>query len=96
MSDISEEQLDEVYAFAVELGKQAGQMLMDVVNARIAGGNASPNDAHVEKENAVDIVTQTDLDVEKFIKNAIAKKYPVHKSVLLLRIYVGLLSHIRC
>jgi len=31
-----------------------------------------------EKENAVDVVTQTDLDLEAYIKNAIQEKYPKH------------------
>jgi myo-inositol-1(or 4)-monophosphatase len=55
---ISDTELDEIYAFAVQLGKDAGKMLMDAAAARMSSGGA----AHeaVEKENAVDIVTKTD------------------------------------
>lgn len=49
-------ELDEIYAFAVDLGKKAGQFLLDGVEKRIAGASHE----FEEKENAVDIVTQTD------------------------------------
>lgn len=81
MSEISREELDEIYAFAIELGKQAGKMLMEAANRRMAGGNENTEGAHVEKDNAVDLVTQTDLDVEQFVKSEIFRKYPEHKLV---------------
>lgn len=82
MSDLSREELDELYAFAVELGKQAGQMLKDAAQLRMDGGTrAKAQDEHVQKLNAVDLVTETDEDVEAFIKTEILKKYPSHKSV---------------
>lgn len=49
--------LDEVYAFAVQLGKDAGAMLMSAAQARFAGGGGG---GFEEKESAVDIVTKTD------------------------------------
>lgn len=55
---ISEKELDEIYAFAVQLGKDAGKMLMDAAKLRMASGGAAHES--VEKENAVDIVTKTD------------------------------------
>lgn len=55
---LSQAQLDDIYAFAVELGKQAGKILLDGANARISGTGVT--DQQVEKENAVDIVTKTD------------------------------------
>lgn len=83
MMEISREELDEIYAFAVQLGRQAGKMLMDTAQLRIQGGDATGQEkAHVQKENAVDLVTETDEDVEAFIKKAIADKYPQHKYVL--------------
>ena len=82
MMEISREELDEIYAFAVQLGRRAGKMLMDAAQLRIEGGNATGQDEHVQKENAVDLVTETDEDVEAFIKKAIADKYPQHKYVL--------------
>ncbi|KAJ5432798.1 Protein qutG [Penicillium daleae] len=74
---LSQDELDEIYAFAVDLGRKAGDLLMERVEQRIAGGD-SPQ-TFEEKENAVDIVTQTDEDVEVFIHNAIQSKYPSHK-----------------
>jgi myo-inositol-1(or 4)-monophosphatase len=55
---LSQDELDEIYAFAVDLGRKAGDLLMERVEQRIAGGD-SPQ-TFEEKENAVDIVTQTD------------------------------------
>ena len=53
MSDLD---LDEIYRFAIQLGKDAGAMLQTAAQARIDGGSQS---THVEKESAVDLVTQT-------------------------------------
>jgi myo-inositol-1(or 4)-monophosphatase len=61
MSALSQEDLDGIYAFAVDLGKRAGQMLIDAAQIRIDGGNATQEQKeHVQKENAVDLVTETD------------------------------------
>jgi myo-inositol-1(or 4)-monophosphatase len=56
MTTLSQEELDSIYAFAVDLGKRAGQMLTEAAQIRIDGGNATPE----QKENAVDLVTETD------------------------------------
>ncbi|GKZ17376.1 hypothetical protein AbraIFM66951_004676 [Aspergillus brasiliensis] len=74
--ELSQEQLDQIYAFAVDLGRKAGQLLMDSVEKRIGDGVSQ---AVEEKDSAVDIVTQTDEEVEVFIKNAIQSEYPTHK-----------------
>lgn len=79
MSEISKEELDEIYAFAIELGKRAGQMLKDAAQLRMDGGGTKAQDEHVQKANAVDLVTETDENVEVFIKNEITQKYPSHK-----------------
>lgn len=55
--DLTQQQLDEIYAFAVDLGRKAGQLLLESVEKRIGGEQSAEAD---EKENAVDIVTQTD------------------------------------
>lgn len=55
----SQDELDEIYAFAIDLGRKAGKLLMERVDQRISGANGSSN-TFEEKENAVDIVTQTD------------------------------------
>jgi hypothetical protein len=57
MKSLGQEELDEIYAFAVALGKEAGNILMNGVKLRMNGGLP---DRVVEKENAVDIVTKTD------------------------------------
>lgn len=70
--DITPQQLDEIYQFAIDLGKNAGQRLMDGVHARIGGNisgissasadgaNITSNLAFTEKDSSVDIVTQVD------------------------------------
>ena len=58
VGQLSRDELDEIYAFAVDLGRKAGDLLMERVEERIAGGNGPQT--FEEKENAVDIVTQTD------------------------------------
>ena len=66
MTSLSQEELDGIFAFAVDLGKQAGQMLTDAAQIRIDGGNATPEQKeHVQKENAVDLVTETDEGMPK-------------------------------
>ncbi|KAF3764210.1 inositol monophosphatase [Cryphonectria parasitica EP155] len=81
---ISEQELDEIYAFAIQLGKDAGEMLMDGARVRMSGssgGGQAEEQRIEEKENAVDIVTKTDTDVEAFIHQSISKKYPHHKFI---------------
>lgn len=58
MIEISDQELLEIYEFAIELGKGAGQILLDGIAKRRSGVQNA--DVQVEKENAVDIVTQTD------------------------------------
>jgi myo-inositol-1(or 4)-monophosphatase len=59
MTAITEEELGEIYAFAIQLGKDAGKRLMDGAHARM--GDDGTAELHFElKENAADIVTQTD------------------------------------
>ncbi len=56
---ISQDELEDIYQFAIELGKSAGKILLEGIERRRVDVD---NDAHeaVEKLNAVDIVTQTD------------------------------------
>ncbi|KAF7893836.1 hypothetical protein EAF00_007350 [Botryotinia globosa] len=75
---ISDAELQEIYAFALDLGMRAGKMLMDGVEKRCEGGEGGKEE---EKMNAVDIVTQTDLDVEAFVKHEILSRYPSHKFI---------------
>ncbi|KAM3084135.1 hypothetical protein ACMFMF_001492 [Clarireedia jacksonii] len=57
---LSDSDLQSLYAFAVDLSHRAGKILMDGVEARCSGEAPALHEA--EKLNAVDIVTQTDLD----------------------------------
>ncbi|KAJ1323781.1 Inositol monophosphatase family [Microdochium nivale] len=78
---ISAEELDEIYAFATNLGKEAGRLLMSYATARMSDKSASAEQLFSEKDSAVDIVTKADEDVEAFIKNSIEAKYPSHKFI---------------
>ncbi|KAJ4350151.1 uncharacterized protein N0V89_008772 [Didymosphaeria variabile] len=81
MDDISREELDGIYAFAVQLGKDAGRMLMDAAKARMSHADSSAQKEHVQKMNAVDLVTETDEDVEAYLKTQITSRYPSHNFV---------------
>ncbi|KAK3291835.1 inositol monophosphatase [Chaetomium fimeti] len=75
---LTEAELDEIYAFAVQLGKDAGKLLLEAAQSRFNGENRQEV---VEKDSSVDIVTKTDEDVEAFIKTSIHDKYPNHAFV---------------
>ncbi|KAK4162314.1 protein qutG [Cladorrhinum sp. PSN259] len=74
---LTETELDDIYAFAIQLGKDAGKLLLEASQLRINSVSQSSS-FFTEKDNSVDIVTKTDEDVETFIKNAISAKYPHH------------------
>lgn len=58
---ISDKELGEIYEFAVQLGKDAGKVLMAGAQIRIGPSNGVSNEQKsVEKDSSVDIVTQTD------------------------------------
>ncbi|KAI0975188.1 inositol monophosphatase [Xylaria arbuscula] len=80
MGEITEQELGEIYDFAIQLGKDAGYLLMNFAKARW-GDRGSGEQLFSEKDNAVDIVTKADEDVEAFVKNSIEKKYPLHKFI---------------
>ncbi|KAK7192800.1 hypothetical protein DPSP01_011221 [Paraphaeosphaeria sporulosa] len=80
-TDISRADLDEIYAFAIQLGKDAGRMLMAAAHARMGDAGSSSQKAHTQKMNAVDLVTETDEEVEAYIKSQITARYPAHKFV---------------
>ncbi|KAH8807515.1 inositol monophosphatase [Xylogone sp. PMI_703] len=76
---ISAEELKEIYEFAIDLSHRAGEILLNGVDKRCANANGRGEEQeHVEKMNAVDIVTQTDIDVEAFLKDEVMKRYPGH------------------
>lgn len=64
MSHISLDELEQIYSFAIDLGKKAGSMLLQGVDIRTKDKSSSNTDKEelqlVEKDSQVDIVTQTD------------------------------------
>ena len=73
---ISDDRLESVYHFAIRLGRDAGQLLMDALHSQRQGLH-EPS-VPEQKMNAVDIVTKTDTDVEEFIHQSISQTYPDH------------------
>ncbi|KAK5653042.1 hypothetical protein OQA88_9328 [Cercophora sp. LCS_1] len=67
--------LAELYTFTLTLAKSAGAIL---VAAASPTTRLSHTLSTTEKDNAVDIVTQTDTEIESFIRTSIASKYPTH------------------
>jgi myo-inositol-1(or 4)-monophosphatase len=59
MSSIGEKELEEIYAFAIQLGKGAGNLLLDAANLRMQA-DGREEQTSVEKASSVDLVTQTD------------------------------------
>lgn len=59
MDSLNARELSDIYAFAVALGKSAGNILLEAARRRY-GDNAVRDEHHVEKLNAVDLVTKTD------------------------------------
>ncbi|XP_059178075.1 inositol monophosphatase 2-like [Physella acuta] len=69
---MSEKELDEFYETALEVAKQAGQMIR----------NAFDKEKHVDtKMNAADLVTETDQAVETLVHSLIKAKFPNHKFI---------------
>ena len=59
VQELSSAELGEIYAFALQLGKDAGNMLMDFARARWSDPETQVQ-AFIEKDSAVDIVTKAD------------------------------------
>jgi len=53
----SELDLDSIYTFALQLGKDAGRLLLEAAQRRMSGADQLVEE---EKLNSVDIVTKTD------------------------------------
>jgi myo-inositol-1(or 4)-monophosphatase len=65
---LSKEDLDDIYQFAVQLGKDAGAILMD--RARLRYEDDSNSEIYTEKENAVDIVTKADEGTSRSLQSS--------------------------
>lgn len=61
MVAISEHELSEIYELALDMGKVAGEMLMEGMRKRTIGSSSSLQIE--EKDSSVDVVTQTDLGI---------------------------------
>jgi myo-inositol-1(or 4)-monophosphatase len=59
VTSISDAELGEIHDFAVQLGKDAGQILMGFAQARYTG-TENGQQKFDEKDSAVDIVTKAD------------------------------------
>lgn len=58
---LPQKELDGIYAFAIDLTRRAGKLLLDAAEKRYGDPeNRSAEEAHAEKENAVDLVTKMD------------------------------------
>nr|POF13302.1 protein qutg [Quercus suber] len=79
--------LDGIYRFAIDVARGAARILHQAMLARCSGGDRVSTE-HIEKESSVDLVTQTDEDVEAYIKQRVLEKYPSHKYVYLLWRYL--------
>lgn len=60
LHEVKPEELEEIYDFALSLGRRAGQILLDGVEKR-CGEESGRGQGQEEKDSAVDIVTQADL-----------------------------------
>lgn len=56
---ISDDELEQIYQFAIQLGRNAGKLLLGALEDR-RNAALSEDVEHEQKLNAVDIVTQTD------------------------------------
>lgn len=64
---IPQDQLDEIYAFAIDIARKAGQLLLERIDQR------NTEQAYEEKDNAVDLVTQADEGIS-FLHNTRNKR----------------------
>ena len=65
MPEIPRHELDEIHRFAIQLGKDAGRILLNGIEKRRLGDE--DEEEAIEKLNAVDIVTKTDNGKSSFI-----------------------------
>ncbi|KAE8539910.1 hypothetical protein D1P53_003848 [Cryptococcus gattii VGV] len=69
--------LDSILQFAIKLALDAGQIIREGQEKRFASESAQED----EKANSVDLVTEVDKAVEKFIVERIRETYPSHKFI---------------
>lgn len=67
--------LTEYLNFSIDLAKQAGALIKEGVDKRLAGSGS----IMAKYSNPSDMVTETDQAVEAFVKEKISAAYPSHK-----------------
>ncbi|KAM0787412.1 hypothetical protein ACM66B_003495 [Microbotryomycetes sp. NB124-2] len=72
---MQDQDFENVLEFAIQVAKQAGRMIREASSSR------NSHSADGTKKNSVDLVTETDQAVEKFILSEIKQKYPKHKFI---------------
>ncbi|EIW70099.1 hypothetical protein TREMEDRAFT_56815 [Tremella mesenterica DSM 1558] len=73
---MAELDLDSILEFTIQLAREAGAMIKNGQERRFASGASED-----QKLNSVDLVTEVDKDVEKFITEKIMAAYPGHKFI---------------
>lgn len=73
MPSLTEEEIQEIYQFSLDLARKAGRAIVDGSSRRF-----SSSAGFDQKKNTADLVTETDQAVEKLVKESIASKYPDH------------------
>lgn len=74
---MSQSVLTEYLDFSIDLAKQAGAMIKEGVDKRMAGSGS----IMAKYSNPSDMVTETDQAVEAFVKEKISAAYPSHKFI---------------
>ncbi|KAI8989561.1 hypothetical protein BDB01DRAFT_740085 [Pilobolus umbonatus] len=70
--------IQEYLNFAIQLAKDAGAIIKSAVDSRMSGSGSY---IEQKKDNATDLVTETDKAVEEFIKSRLNKTYPTHRFI---------------
>lgn len=73
-----------VQAFAIDLAKRAGKVILDGSSKRFADqatGQQSSAADDLIKKNTADLVTEVDQATEEFVKAEIKRQYPSHKFI---------------
>ncbi|KAJ1025286.1 hypothetical protein NDA13_004103 [Ustilago tritici] len=72
-SKVSDEELNEIYQYAITLSKTAGRAIVDGSGKRFSSSAGSEF-----KKNSADLVTEIDEAVEKLVRRSISSRFPRH------------------
>jgi myo-inositol-1(or 4)-monophosphatase len=74
--------LQEVLAFAIDLSKTAGKIIVEGSEKRFKAQDEGKSDYEdIIKKNTADLVTEYDQKTEALVKEEISRKYPSHKFI---------------